>query len=92
MRRYFIGFINLVFLTSFLSPIPSFSRPAYGQDGQPGQGPQDQAQDPQGGAGRIAILNGNVSTQRGDSGDWVADTINTPVMPGDTTCSLLEPT
>jgi hypothetical protein len=30
------------------------------------------------------MIDGNLSTQRGDSGDWVADTINTPVMPGDT--------
>jgi hypothetical protein len=55
-----------------------------------GQGPGDQGQEPQGGqqpqggVGRISVINGNLSTQRGDSGDWVADTVNTPVMPGDT--------
>jgi hypothetical protein len=43
-----------------------------------------QPQDPQSGVGRISVITGEVSTQRGDSGDWVADTINTPVAPGDT--------
>ena len=44
---------------------------------------QDQQEQPDQGVGRISVLDGNVSTQRGDSGDWVADTINTPVVPGD---------
>jgi Family of unknown function (DUF6600)/FecR protein len=50
------------------------------QDQPDQQNQQDQADQ---GVGRISELNGNVSTQRGDSGDWVADTINTPVVPGD---------
>src|SRR5579864_7018570 len=62
---------------------PDQGQPPYDQGQQPpytGQGPQDQGQgqEPQGGVGRISVLDGNVSTQRGDSGDWVADTINTP--------------
>jgi len=61
---------------------PQYGPPQYGAE--PGPGPEDQGQQPQGGVGRISILNGNLSTQRGDSGAWVADTINTPVMPGDT--------
>ncbi len=32
---------------------------------------------------RISLLQGNVSTLRGDSGDWTAATVNTPVVPGD---------
>ncbi len=32
---------------------------------------------------RISLLQGNVSTLRGDSGDWSAATVNTPVVPGD---------
>ncbi|HUI42510.1 MAG TPA: DUF6600 domain-containing protein [Terriglobia bacterium] len=58
------------------------------QQGEPqdqqGMDQPDQGQDqPQQGVGRISVIYGNVSTQRGDSGDWVADTVNTPVAPGD---------
>jgi hypothetical protein len=41
------------------------------------------AQEAQPGVGRVSIINGDVSTQRGDSGDWVATTVNTPITPGD---------
>ena len=58
--------------------------PGQGPGGQaPGYGtPEDQGQ-PQQGLGRVSVVDGNLSTQRGDSGDWVADTINTPVAVGD---------
>jgi hypothetical protein len=32
---------------------------------------------------RISLIQGDVTTMRGDSGQWTATTINTPVMPGD---------
>src|SRR5580692_3936118 len=35
------------------------------------------------GVGRISMIHGAVSTQRGDSGDWSAATLNQPVMGGD---------
>src|SRR5256886_16705988 len=35
------------------------------------------------GVGRISLLHGDVSTQRGDSGDWSAATLNAPVVSGD---------
>ena len=35
------------------------------------------------GVGRISMTHGDVSTQRGDSGDWSAATLNQPVMNGD---------
>jgi hypothetical protein len=41
------------------------------------------AQEAQPGVGRISVINGEVSLQRGDSGDWVATTVNAPVAPGD---------
>jgi Family of unknown function (DUF6600)/FecR protein len=55
---------------------------------------QDQAQAPdqdqnpgtaevQPGVARVSLIHGNVSIQRGDSGDWVAATLNTPVVVGD---------
>ena len=35
------------------------------------------------GVARISMMHGDVSTQRGDSGDWSAATLNAPVMGGD---------
>src|SRR5437870_2099052 len=35
------------------------------------------------GVGRISLIHGDVSTQRGDSGDWSAATLNAPVVSGD---------
>jgi hypothetical protein len=43
---------------------------------------QQQAQgDP--GAARVSFIHGDVSTQHSDSGEWVAATLNTPVVTGD---------
>ncbi|HVA17757.1 MAG TPA: hypothetical protein VMV59_08610, partial [Candidatus Dormibacteraeota bacterium] len=33
--------------------------------------------------GRLSVVQGDVSMQRGDSGDWVAATVNTPLEAGD---------
>ena len=35
------------------------------------------------GVARVSLISGEASTQRGDSGDWVAATLNTPVVAGD---------
>ena len=35
------------------------------------------------GVARISLIHGDISTQRGDSGDWSAATLNQPVMTGD---------
>lgn len=56
-----------------------------GQDQGPNQG-QDQGQDPAQlgpGVARVSFIGGDVSTQSGDSGDWNAATLNTPVVAGD---------
>jgi hypothetical protein len=47
---------------------------------------QDQEQDQESapGAARISMINGQVSTLRGDSNDWVAAIVNAPMAPGDT--------
>lgn len=59
--------------------------PGYpGAQGQgPGYGGPENEGQPQQGMGRVSAIDGNLSTQRGDSGDWVADTVNTPVAVGD---------
>jgi len=35
------------------------------------------------GVGRVSLIHGDVSTQRGDSGDWSAAQLNAPLMSGD---------
>ncbi len=35
------------------------------------------------GVARVSLIHGDISTQRGDSGDWSAATLNQPVMTGD---------
>ena len=53
------------------------------QQGLP-PGAAGQQQGPPPGAARIGVINGQVSTMRGDSGEWVAAIVNAPVMQGDT--------
>ncbi|MGH9344274.1 MAG: FecR family protein, partial [Terriglobia bacterium] len=46
--------------------------------------PGMEAQDnPAPGVARVSVIDGNVSTQRGDTGDWSAATVNTPLEAGD---------
>jgi Family of unknown function (DUF6600)/FecR protein len=47
------------------------------------QDDQSQSSEPASGAARVSVMNGNVTTQRGDSGDWVATTVNAPLVLGD---------
>jgi Family of unknown function (DUF6600)/FecR protein len=52
------------------------------QEAPPQSDPQQQGQnDP--GAARISYIQGDVSTQHSDSSEWVAATLNTPVVDGD---------
>ena len=53
-----------------------------GDDLDPQAQPQAQLQAPTA-VGRISVIHGQVSTMHGDAGEWVAGTVNTPVVPGD---------
>jgi hypothetical protein len=54
--------------------------PQMGDDGGPsGEGPAKTNQ----GVGRVSMIHGDVSTQRGDSGTWSAAVLNQPVVNGD---------
>lgn len=44
---------------------------------------QEEQTEPATGVARVSLINGNVATKRGDSGDWVATTVNAPLVPGD---------
>ncbi len=56
--------------------------PAPGPEAQPGPSGTQAAETDQG-VGRISMIHGDVSTQRGDSGDWSAAALNQPVVNGD---------
>ncbi len=59
---------------------PADARPTEAQPGGPsGEAPAKTDQ----GVARISLIHGDVSTQRGDSGDWSAAVLNQPVMTGD---------
>ena len=60
------------------------TRMAMAQEQEPPPAEADQEQGPTPGAARISMTNGEVSTMRGDSGDWVAAIVNAPVVQGDT--------
>jgi hypothetical protein len=76
---YILGLAALILLSLTILAV----QPALAQD----QG-QDQTQDQgQGeatpGAARVSLIHGDVSSMRGDSGDWVAVTVNAPLVLGD---------
>ncbi|HYL91580.1 MAG TPA: DUF6600 domain-containing protein [Alphaproteobacteria bacterium] len=61
-----------------------------GVEAQYGSGPSDPAEEtesnpatPQPGVARISLIHGDVSMQRGDTGDWATVTLNTPLVRGD---------
>jgi len=39
--------------------------------------------EPAPGVARVSLIHGDISTMRGDSGDWVASTVNAPIVAGD---------
>ncbi|MCC6859854.1 MAG: FecR domain-containing protein [Bryobacterales bacterium] len=41
---------------------------------------QDEEEAPERGVARVSVLNGEVSVRRGDSGDWVAASVNAPLV------------
>jgi hypothetical protein len=70
-------------------PPPPGQMPQPGQPPQLGQEPQPGGPSGEGpakvdqGVGRISMIHGAVSTQRGDSGTWAAAVLNQPVVNGD---------
>ena len=59
-------------------------QPGGPQQGYPQQGdPRQQGQPDAPGAARLSYICGDVSTQHSDSSEWVAATLNTPIVGGD---------
>ncbi|HXJ16315.1 MAG TPA: DUF6600 domain-containing protein, partial [Candidatus Polarisedimenticolia bacterium] len=70
---------SLAVIFLMLGVLPAVSQ-AQGDDSQ------DASNQPvklQPGVARVSFIHGDVSSQRGDNGDWVAVTLNTPVVEGD---------
>jgi FecR protein len=66
---------------------PQYSAQGAQYPPEPGRYPQDQGQSQQApndsAAGRVSFIHGDLSTQHSDSSEWVAATINTPIVYGD---------
>ncbi len=69
MNKLLAGFAAIIFATV------GFAGTAHAQAEQTQTQP---------GVARVSLISGNVSMQRGDSGEWVAVTVNTPLLTGDT--------
>jgi hypothetical protein len=78
----------MILIAALMISIPLFlGTPQVRAQDQP-PGPDQPAQapapdQPQQGAGRVSFIHGDVSTMRGDSGEWVATIVNAPLVPGD---------
>jgi hypothetical protein len=98
MKRHLGLAVVLLFAMAMLTPSlraqdQNAPPPDQGQTSQDpyGQAPDQNAPADQGNqnaqsqpaVARVSFINGNVSIQRGDSGDWVAATVNTPLEAGD---------
>jgi len=88
-RREQALILSLALLASLLLVAPS-TRAQYPDQQTQGDiqtGPQaagqTQSQAQATGVARVSLVEGAVSTQRGDTGDWNAATVNTPIVPGD---------
>ncbi len=57
--------------------------PQMGEEAQPGGPSGEGAAKTDQGVGRVSMIHGDVSTQRGDSGTWSAAVLNQPVVNGD---------
>jgi hypothetical protein len=64
-------------------PSDTPSADAQPTEAQPGGPSGEAAAKTDQGVARVSLIHGDVSTQRGDSGDWSAAALNQPVMAGD---------
>jgi hypothetical protein len=90
MKKFVITFIAATFITA--ASAPAFAQDSQSapppptasvqpvSDPQPDQPASDAAQP---GVARVSFILGDVSTQRGDNGNWSAATLNTPIAVGD---------
>jgi len=75
--------IGLLLVAASLWMAPAAWAQYQAQAPRPAQSPAQTPDQPASSVARVSVMQGAVSTQRGDSGDWNAATVNTPVVPGD---------
>ena len=80
MKKHLVG-LGIFILA--LAMMPADAQNQAGPPSQPPAQPPDQPAELQPGAARVSFIHGDVSSQRGDTGDWTAVTLNTPIVPGD---------
>ena len=84
MKKFLAGFAAIIWMASTLAAIPALAQdaPPPPQDST-AQTEEAQPDPNQPGVARVSFIRGDVSVQRGDTGDWVAVTQNTPLSAGD---------
>ena len=81
MKKFWILLMAVIFLAAMAAGSAKAQDQSAPDQQAPDSSSQDASQQP--GVARISQIDGSASTQRGDTGDWVAATVNTPVMTGD---------
>ncbi|HKV04903.1 MAG TPA: DUF6600 domain-containing protein [Candidatus Acidoferrales bacterium] len=74
MKKHLAGLAAIVLMAGVLPATAQY---------QASPPPSDQPAEPQPGVARVSFIHGDVSSQRGDNGDWVAVTLNAPISPDD---------
>jgi len=84
MKKFLAGSAAIIWMTATLAAIPALAQdaPPPPQDST-AQTEEAQPDPNQPGVARVSFIRGDVSVQRGDTGDWVAVTQNTPLSAGD---------
>ena len=70
--RLITGLAAMLFLISSATSVLAQSEPAQSEPAQSNSG-----------VARVSLIHGDVSTQRGDSGDWATAALNAPIVAGD---------
>src|SRR5271155_3365697 len=78
-----LSLLLLVAASLWIAPAACAQDQVEAQTQPPAQSPAQTPDQPTSSVARLSVIQGAVSTQRGDSGDWSAATVNTPVVPGD---------
>ena len=79
MKSRFVLIVGALILSACVMASAQVSEEVPGQ----GQAPAQTQAEPSSAVARISLIHGDVSTQRGDSGDWAAAAVNQPMVSSD---------
>src|SRR4029077_14550256 len=79
MKNRFVLIVGALILSACVMAGAQVSEEVPGQ----GQAPAQTQAEPSSAVARISLIHGDVSTQRGDSGDWAAAAVNQPMVSSD---------